>query len=380
MAEQDRYGSHFGSNPTNPTNKVINFGIPDLNRPTGAEQDIHGGHFSLPRSTSPFFEGPRLNDATAVGILRSAILPSLGFQSGLALTAYVASRVAGRVDGKDLLWPSGQVIHAWWSALGTKLVYDNLTLSSAWRTVSYPERVLLAGVTIWGTRLFYRVASRSISRGKDDPRYEVEKKDPQYWDKAFFTKFMPEALIQTIITLPFTLPFRDQHASALGALPIYHSDVWHSVAVGVFTAGMVLEFLADAQLAEKQEGAKSQSLQTEGVWSIVRHPNYLGDALTQASFPILLYSTGILHPLCLLGPIANYAFLRYIGGDKETKESQEQRYKREDQTKYAQLQEYKQQKNRFWPDIREFANPWMLVVIGAGTAGALVENWVKNYF
>lgn len=78
--------------------------------------------------------------------------------------------------------------------------------------------------------------------------------------------------MQTIISLPFTLPFRDQHASALACPPLYHADLWHSIAVGVFATGMALEVLADLQLAAKQKGAESGSLQTEGVWSIVRHP------------------------------------------------------------------------------------------------------------
>lgn len=323
---------------------------------------------------------PRLNDATTVGLLSSAILPSFGFQGGLAIAAYTASRVANRVDGKDWLWPSGQVIHAWWAALGTRVVYHNLTFSAAWSTITYPERVLLGGVTFWGSRLFYRIATRSLARGKDDARYEAEKKDASYWNNAALKKFLIEGLVQAVVSLPFTLPFRDQHASALACPPLYHCDMWHSVAVGVFSAGMALEVLADAQLASKQEGTKSESLQTEGVWSIVRYPNYLGDALIHASFPILLYSTGIMHPLTLLGPIANFAFLRYIGGDSETEASQEVRYRKEDQTKYAQLQKYKQEKNSFWPNVKELTNPWTLVVLGAGVGGAVVEWTAKNYF
>lgn len=87
-----------------------------------------------------------------------------------------------------------------------------------------------------------------------------------------------------------------------------------------------------------------------------------------------------MHPLTLLGPMANYAFLRYIGGDRENETSQEQRYQKEDQTKYAQLQKYKQEKNSFWPRADEFANPWTLAVLGAGVGGAVLEYSVKNYF
>lgn len=110
------------------------------------------------------------------------------------------------------------------------------------------------------------------------------------------------------------------------------------------------------------------------------YSSFLGEALVQASFPILLYSTGIMHPLTLLAPIATYVFLRYVGGDAEVEQSQEERYQKEDQTKYAQLKKYQQEKNAFWPKVEELGNPWMLAVVGAGLGGAVLEYAVKNYF
>lgn len=212
-----------------------------------------------------------LHAATDIGIFRSTILPSFAFHTGLTIAAYAASRVANRVEGKDWLRPIAVVSDAWWSALGTRLFYNNLTLSAAWTTISYPERVLLAGVTLWGGRLLYRVASRGIARGKDDPRYEAEKGKEAFWDGVALTKFLPQIAAQTIISLPFSLAFRDQHASALACPPLYHADLWHSIAIGVFASGMALEVLSDSQLAAKKQSGDS-GLLTEGVWSIVRHP------------------------------------------------------------------------------------------------------------
>jgi steroid 5-alpha reductase family enzyme len=45
------------------------------------------------------------------------------------------------------------------------------------------------------------------------------------------------------------------------------------VAVGVFSAGLALEVLADWQLGEFKERADSQGkMCREGVWGVVRHP------------------------------------------------------------------------------------------------------------
>jgi hypothetical protein len=45
-------------------------------------------------------------------------------------------------------------------------------------------------------------------------------------------KFLPEALFKAVIALSFTLPFRDQYASALASQPLYHADMWHGVVTG----------------------------------------------------------------------------------------------------------------------------------------------------
>lgn len=374
-AEQERYASHFTLRPdrsaeaAESVRTTIQPGV-SPNVSSRPEQEVYSSHFSL-RPINPV-------NTTAVGILRSSLLPSFGLHSGLSLIAYTGSRVANRVEGKDWLWPSAQVINAWWSAVGTRVVYDKLDLPTAWSTLAYPEKLILGGVTAWGGRLFYRIVSRSVARGSDDPRYEAEKEEPDFWNKALFSSFLPEAVFQTLITLPFTLPFRSpEAASAQSPLPAY-AELAHGLGVFLFSAGFGLEVLADAQLSKHQK--KSNTLNTEGVWSIVRHPNYLGDALVHASFPLVLYGAGIMHPLALLGPVANYVFLRYVGGDKENEANQEQRYFKDKSPKYAQLQDYKANKNSFWPDVSELQNPWFLATAAVGVSGFVLERGFGGFF
>jgi len=246
------------------------------------------------------------------------------------------------------------------------------------KTLGWNEKVLVAGITLWGTRLFSRVVARGIARGEDDVRYQEIKQEKDFWNKALFSVFLPEALFQAVITLPFTIPFR--------ALP---SETWHSpteyiglihgLAVGLFSAGFVLETLADAQL-DKHKNENSADLKQDGVWSIVRHPNYLGDALVHLSFPVMLYGSGLLHPLSLLGPVANYVFLRFVGGDKATETSQKRRYSTSDPAKFAQFEQYSEDKNSFWPSTKEVQNPWLWAVVGGGVAGVAIETMLREYF
>jgi steroid 5-alpha reductase family enzyme len=384
-AEQDRYGKHF-SKPDAPWNPPVNperdvdgsrwSSGPDVSsrlpRVSGAEQDRYGKHFSKP--DAPW--RPPVNP-TGVGLLQSAILPSFGFHAGLSTLAYGVSRYTRRVDGKDWLWALGMTANAWWSAIGTRVINDGLSVSRAWSTLGYTEKLLLGGVSAWGLRLFYRVATRSLRSGQDDPRYHAAKKDPDFWNKAFFSMFLPEAVAQTLISLPFTLPFRDPLRSAEASPVVSNASLWHGLAVFLFSTGFALEVVADAQLEEHKRNSPG-TVNREGAWSIVRHPNYLGDALIHASFPALLLGAGLFHPIMLAGPVVNYIFLRYIGGDRENEASQEERYAKENPLKSAEFDEYKKQKNSFWPSAAEVQNKWTWLMVGAGVAGAVAERAFRS--
>jgi hypothetical protein len=106
--------------------------------------------------------------------------------------------------------------------------------------------------------------------------------------------------------------------------------------------------------------------------------SYLGDQLQQLAYPVLLFAHSLFHPIALVSPIANYIFLRYLGGDKENEASQLERYKVEDETKYEQFQLYKRDKNAFWPSVREVTNGWVWAIAGWGLFGVGVERVVRR--
>jgi steroid 5-alpha reductase family enzyme len=259
-AEQDIYGSKFaGHSPSLP--RVS--GSPRFGS-SGAEQDVYGSHFNR----TPY-QGL---GTSALGLLHSTVLPSFSLHAGLSAVAYGISRYTNRVEGKDYLWASGMTLNAWWSAVGSRVVYDGLSVSDAWSGLSYSQKLLLAGVTAWGVRLTSRVVSRSLQRGKDDPRYEATTKDAGFWNQAFFNTFLPEAVAQTLIALPFTVPFRAVYES-LSASPVTsYGSLFHGLAIFLFSTGFALETLADVQLESFKKNNTTENINREGVWSIVRHP------------------------------------------------------------------------------------------------------------
>jgi hypothetical protein len=115
-----------------------------------------------------------------------------------------------------------------------------------------------------------------------------------------------------------------------------------------------------------------------GITSNNHSCSYLGDALIHFSFPLLLYGSDMLAPVEILGSIANYIFLRYIGGDKQTEAHQERRYSQSSLEKHADFQKFKESHNSVWPKTDVMGNKWLWIVLGAGAAGAAVEQVVNQ--
>jgi steroid 5-alpha reductase family enzyme len=204
------------------------------------------------------------------GILRSALLPSLQLHSALAIPTYIISRTANVMECKDILWGFGQVVNIWYASIGRAVLNDGVPVRLALRALSRPSKLLLAGVTLWGGRLFCRVLARAIARNfTDDPRY-AESKTSSDWNWAPLKQYLPEAIFQSIIALGYTFPFYAVGYKAL-TIPSDWTVGVEAAAVGLWTAGFVMESVADFQVTQ-HKATGGRGLCRTGVWSIVRHP------------------------------------------------------------------------------------------------------------
>ncbi|KAK6525619.1 hypothetical protein TWF281_010673 [Arthrobotrys megalospora] len=368
-----------------------------------------------PSPFSPRLPHPPLPPSTTtntLGILSSHLFPSLTLHTTLSLAAYSAGRFTNRLDAKDLLWPSAFVGNVWYH--GVVWPYMVGRGRGVWEFIGgmgYGGQLILGGVTLWGCRLFWKVFWRVKGRERDDGRYEryrevvrmkkkrelevegdvekgvveVDEGDVgrEMWNKAFLGIFLPEAFVQSFVSLGwsavgYSRPLLLQHEGGI------EGDEWrvwvHGLAVGVFAAGLALEVLADSQLGRGKRRLKGEGMVRSGVWSIVRHPNYLGDFLVHLSFPLMALSDGVFNPIMFIGPVANYIFLRHIGGDKENEQYQMEKYERESPRKYKELLGWKKEKNSFWPGWREVGNMWTWVVVGIGSGVAAGEYLGRQWF
>jgi hypothetical protein len=109
-----------------------------------------------------------------------------------------------------------------------------------------------------------------------------------------------------------------------------------------------------------------------------QNPSYLGDAFIHTSFIVLLYGSDMLAPVELLGPLANYLFLRFFGGDAQKEKSQTRRYSASQPEKFAELERFRGEKNAFWPATKELSNKWVWTVLGLGAVGVVVEEMLRT--
>jgi hypothetical protein len=85
--------------------------------------------------------------------------------------------------------------------------------------------------------------------------------------------------------------------------------------------------------------------------------------------------------------LANYVFLRYVGGDRENEESQKERYNAaalrdntEAAVKLSEFEAYKRDENSFWPKLDQVRNKWAWIVVACGAAGVLLERVSRSQF
>jgi steroid 5-alpha reductase family enzyme len=171
----------------------------------------------------------------------------------------------------------------------------------------FPAKVLVAAaIVVWGLRLATHIFKRNWGK-PEDFRYG---KMRQKWGaavtvKSFFFIFMLQGFLMLVVSLPITVVFASP-ARPLGVLDI--------VGVIVFSAGLLFEAIADAQLAAHiKEPANKGRLMTRGLWSTTRHPNYFGEAMLWWGIGIMAISSPA-GWIALIGPLTITLLLRFVSG------------------------------------------------------------------
>lgn len=177
----------------------------------------------------------------------------------MALTAAVTWRT-GRAAYVDAAWGAGFVAAAWAALVSVMVV--GAPLWRAW--------LLVGLVTLWGLRLSVHLGRRVSSSTHDDPRYE-DFLDGAVGQVPFRRVLVKVFGLQTMLVIAVSLPV------TVGVVrPVTAAWVVLTGSV-LWLIGVVIEAVADAQLAAYRADPDRPAVLATGLWSWSRHPNYFGD-------------------------------------------------------------------------------------------------------
>ncbi|KAF7330255.1 S5A-REDUCTASE domain-containing protein [Mycena venus] len=193
---------------------------------------------------------------------------------------------------------------------------------------------------IWCVRLGSFLAHRAIKAGGDS-RFDEVKKDP----KRFTYFWMAQATWVFLVGLPVymvnTLP------------PPLHPTlgIRDYAAFGLFAASFLFEVTADRQKSAwrraKQAKQHEEKFITSGLWSISRHPNYVGEvgiwtgiwALASGSLPL-----GSIAVTAAVSPLFTWFLLRKVSGVPPLEKGGDKKFGGD-----PKWEEYKRNVPVFWP-------------------------------
>lgn len=196
------------------------------------------------------------------GSLEAAALiaASCGVVVVMAATAAVARR-SGKAAYVDAAWGASFV------AAGCA---STATVIAGGGSPSWRAWVLMALVTVWGTRLTWHLSRRVRASAHDDPRYEAFLGGPLSavpFRRVLVKVFALQAVLVLIVATPLvvgvTRPATSGWLVVLGCV--------------VCLGGVVIEAVSDAQLAAHRADPHRPRVLATGLWAWTRHPNYFGD-------------------------------------------------------------------------------------------------------
>ncbi len=176
-------------------------------------------------------------------------------------------------------------------------------------TISIGSILILLLITIWGTRLTYRIYQKN--KGKpEDFRYkawreEWSKKGSIYYTmRAYLQIFVLQGIVISIVLLPFTLSLANE--AVLTPFLILGVLVW--------CLGFIFEAVGDYQLDTFIKNPnKTSTIMMTGLWKYTRHPNYFGEATMWWGLAIISFLGGS-SLFVALSPLLITYLLLFISG------------------------------------------------------------------
>jgi steroid 5-alpha reductase family enzyme len=179
----------------------------------------------------------------------------------------------------------------------------------AWRLgTDVRSAAMLAILLAWAVRLGIYITARNWGHG-EDRRYRAmrERNDPGFALKSLWLVFGLQASLGWIVGWPVL--------AVVGA-PFAPWTAWDTLGAAIAVAGLLLEAVADAQLARfRRDPANRGRVLDTGLWRYSRHPNYFGEACLWWGLGIMaLAADGWAAAWSLVSPLMMTVLLLRVSG------------------------------------------------------------------
>jgi len=185
-----------------------------------------------------------------------------------------------------------------------------------------PRQLLLnAALIVWTSRLGYFLLSRALNNGGDS-RFDEIKTSPARFSFAW--------LAQATWVFAVGLPVYMVNSLPPSATPALRS--YDYLSFGLFASAWLFEIIADRQKTEwrraRDNKEHDEKFISSGLWSISRHPNYLGEiclwtGVWALSIPALRSPAWA---IAGISPLLTFSLLRYVSGVPLLEEASDKKF------------------------------------------------------
>jgi steroid 5-alpha reductase family enzyme len=162
-----------------------------------------------------------------------------------------------------------------------------ISVLNAWISGHNPASALLFGlILLWSIRLTSHLVDRHKRMASEDARYAAMRAagGENFWWKSLFSVFLLQGFLQWVIASPLHVVAKEPTGNLSAPLVL--------TGLLLFATGFIVETIADWQLRQFRLAANgnNQLMQT-GLWSLSRHPNYLGEMVLWIGIGLIAFST-----------------------------------------------------------------------------------------
>lgn len=264
-------------------------------------------------------------NGSALGTLKATIATAFGIQAACAAVAIPLQTEKFYDLSGSFTFISCTLVSLYYPALRNKTPLPSL-LSF------HPRQLAMSGFAIlWAGRLGSFLFQR-ISKSGSDSRFDEIKKSPPKFAGAWFLQGVWVSLTALPVYAVNSIPRAAQ--PALGVRDALGAALWLSA--------FAFEVIADRQKSawreKKDKKEHDEKFITSGLWSLSRHPNYVGEVgLWTAQFLAanrVLSSPLVAGPLlppwmayaAVASPVLEYSLIRYVSGVPMLEESGDKKF------------------------------------------------------